>query len=399
MRIAVVHNQPSGGARRALHGFCAQWRGSHTIDVYTVDTADEIWLDDADIADRVVRVPLRRRRPIRMGLYLNDLGRQRDLRDLVRVYADIARRIDAGNYDVVLVDVCQFMLVPTVLSSLTTPSVAYVHNGPARLESGTWDAAHTTWARLRSGWHAPFERAYDHRLAALQIDAARAATRVVVNSAHTARRVRDAYGVDADVCPPGVEVPPVPAGAREDYVVSVGEIEPRKGFGFLVEALGEIDASIRPALRIAANRANPVERERLVATARARGVDLEILLDPEPVALSQLYSRARVFVYGAHHEALGLAPLEAMARATPVVAVAEGGVTETVVAGETGVLTPRDPNAFAAQLEALLHDDDRRARYGAAARRHVEREWTWPVRAAALEQVLIASARPKVQAR
>ena len=41
VRIAVVHNQPSGGARRALHGFCAQWRDRHAIDVYTLETADD----------------------------------------------------------------------------------------------------------------------------------------------------------------------------------------------------------------------------------------------------------------------------------------------------------------------------------------------------------------------
>ena len=172
MRIAVVHNQPSGGARRALHGFGAQWRPRHSIDVYTLETADETWLDDAEIADAAYRSPFRPRRPIRLGLYLNDVARGRDLRDLERVYGDIARRIDGGAYDVVLVDVCQFTLVPPVLSTLATPSVAYVHNGPARLEAGTWASARTPWARLRSGWHAPLERAYDRRLAALQANAA-----------------------------------------------------------------------------------------------------------------------------------------------------------------------------------------------------------------------------------
>ena len=70
-----------------------------------------------------------------------------------------------------------------------------------------------------------------------------------------------------------------------------------------------------------------------------------------------------------------------MARATPVVAVGEGGVTETVVDGETGILTRGTPAIFGAQLDALLRDPGRRAAYGAAARRQVERGWSWPVRA------------------
>jgi len=399
MRIAVVHNQPSGGARRALHGFGRQWRARHSIDVYTLATADDTWLDDAEIADAVYRSPFRPRRPIRLGLYLNDAARVRDLRDLVRVYGDIARRIDGGAYDVVLVDVCQFTLVPPVFSTLATPSVVYVHNGPARLEAGTWASARTPWARLRAGWHAPFERAYDRRLSALQANAARGATRVVANSVHTAGRVRAAYGVEADVCPPGVEVPSCAAEARENYVLSVGEIEPRKGFGFLVDALGEVPAPSRPALRIAAHRANPVEHERICVAARARGVDVEVVFDPSQPALTALYRRARAFVHGAHHEALGLAPLEAMACATPVVAVAEGGVTETVVDGETGILTPRVPAVFAAQLDSLLRDRVRLAAYGEAARRHVERAWSWPVRAAALEQVLTNVAQSRLARR
>ena len=141
-----------------------------------------------------------------------------------------------------------------------------------------------------------------------------------------------------------------------------------------------------------------MEHERLLTAARARGVDLEVVIDPPRATLRSLYRRASAFVYGAHHEALGLAPLEAMACATPVVAVAEGGVTETVVDGETGILTPRVPAVFGAQLESLLCDRARRAAYGEAARRHVEREWSWPVRAGALEQVLAGAAHSPIRA-
>jgi len=398
MRIAVVHNQPSGGARRALHGFCAQWRDRHEIDVFTLETADDKWLDDHDVAANVYRYPLRRRRPVRMGLYLNDARRDRDLRDLVTTYEAIARRVDAGGFDVVLVDVCRFALVPPAVGALRTPAVVYAHNGPARLENGTWDSASSTWARMRSSWHAPLERAYERRLAALQAASVRAARRVVANSEHTAARVRRAYGVDAAVCPPGVDIPALSEEPREDFVLSVGEIEPRKGFAFVVDALGRVDPRIRPALHIAANRANPIEHERLLARARARAVDLRITLDPPADVLWSLYRRASLFVYGAHHEALGLAPLEAMACATPVIAVAEGGVLETVVDGGTGVLLPREPGRIAGAIERLLEDRFRCAQLGDAARAHVERSWAWPVRAAALERVLAATACPHVRA-
>jgi glycosyltransferase involved in cell wall biosynthesis len=389
MRLAVVHNQPTGGARRALHGFCAQWRGRHSIDVFTLSTADDLWLHDADIADSVTRVPLRRRRPVRFGLYFNDFLHARDRGDLDAAYASIARRVDMGGYDAVLVDACQYSLVPSVLLHLRTPSVYYAHNGPAALEGGSWDSARTTWARLRSVWHAPFERRAVEARAGSQRRAIQAASVVATNSAHTRARLRAGLGVDAVVCPPGVDVPDVvvPTHSRT-FVFSVGEIEPRKAFPFLVDAVGRIPEERRPVLRLAANRANPVERDALEARARAAGVSLEILIDPPPPILDRCYGEASAFVFAAHNEALGLAPLEAMAHGTAVVAVAEGGVTETVVDGATGLLVPREIDLFAAGLDALLRNTDVRERLGAAARVHVSVHWSTGVRANALETLL-----------
>lgn len=97
-------------------------------------------------------------------------------------------------------------------------------------------------------------------------------------------------------------------------------------------------------------------------------------------------------MFAAHDEALGLAPLEAMARECPVVAVGESGVRETVVDGVTGFLTPRDPSVFAARLEQLVSDDGQAQRMGAAGRREVERRWAWGVRATALKRELVAVA-------
>jgi glycosyltransferase involved in cell wall biosynthesis len=71
-----------------------------------------------------------------------------------------------------------------------------------------------------------------------------------------------------------------------------------------------------------------------------------------------------------HVEPFGLASLEAMAAARPVVATRVGGIPEVVVDGETGLLVPaRNPAALAAALSTLLHRPDLRARLGAAGHR------------------------------
>jgi phosphatidylinositol alpha-1,6-mannosyltransferase len=62
----------------------------------------------------------------------------------------------------------------------------------------------------------------------------------------------------------------------------------------------------------------------------------------------------------------------------PVVASRIGGLPETVVDGETGLLVePNSPEALAEAVCELLLDDDRRRRMGSAARRWVIERHNW----------------------
>jgi glycosyltransferase involved in cell wall biosynthesis len=398
VRIAVFHNQPSGGARRALYGFSRYLAARHHLDVFTLTSSDQEHFRDEDVADRVVTLDHRPLHPVRFGLYLNDLRRSKDLDRLRRVDAEAAALIDAGGYDVVLVDACRFTFVPYTLRYLRTPSVFYAHTGPVRLEGRVWEPPRTFYGRARRLWHLPFERALEARVLADEIDLARRANVVITNSLHTRRRVLEGYGVHARVCPPGVDLPVLTPSEEGSYVLSVGEVEPRKGFDFLVDALARLPPSERPALHIVANAENRLLRRRLESRARDRGVTLVVRVAPPQAELDREYREARVFVFAAHREALGLAVLEAMAHARPVVAVAEGGVAETVVDGATGYLSERDPAAFSRQLAGLLADGSRRREMGIAGRHEIERRWTWSSRGPALEaelMALVARERPR----
>jgi glycosyltransferase involved in cell wall biosynthesis len=395
MRIAVCHNQPTGGARRALHCFCSQLKTRHSLDVFTLDSADDDWLHDADVAETVHRGRLRRRKPIRLGLYLNDVLASLNRRYLDLAYASMARRIDAACYDVALVDVCRFSLVPSVLDHLRTPSVFYAHNGPAWLEGDAWAPPRTRWERARDIWHRPMARAREVSLIARQRSSAQAASLVVTNSQHTAHRLKAAYDVESVVCPPGIPLPVESETGRSSFVLSVGEIEPRKGFEFLIEALGRLDAPLRPPLRVLATRANPMELTRIRDRALRLEVALDVLVAPQADALAWHYAHASVFAYAAHNEPLGLAPLEAMAHGTPVVAVAEGGVAETVTSGVTGYLVERDVGEFARHLELLLRDEASLATMRSAARAQIEKQWDPARRTEALEEILTTTARPR----
>ena len=88
--------------------------------------------------------------------------------------------------------------------------------------------------------------------------------------------------------------------------------------------------------------------------------------------VERLMAASDVVVCASDFESYGKANLEAMACGTPVVSTNRGGPAETVRDGETGYLAPpRDPQALAERVLALLQDEDQRQQMGQAARQHV----------------------------
>ena len=66
-----------------------------------------------------------------------------------------------------------------------------------------------------------------------------------------------------------------------------------------------------------------------------------------------------------------------MACGTPVVAVAEGGVKETILNGRNGWLVRRDAKEFAERIQILLSDKKLRMKMGEEGISTVRQNWTW----------------------
>jgi glycosyltransferase involved in cell wall biosynthesis len=76
-----------------------------------------------------------------------------------------------------------------------------------------------------------------------------------------------------------------------------------------------------------------------------------------------------------------------------VVATDVGGMSEQVIAGETGWLTPaRDVQAFAEAMCEAASDGERRRRFGEAARRRIASHFSVERMAVAYASVLFAGA-------
>lgn len=154
-------------------------------------------------------------------------------------------------------------------------------------------------------------------------------------------------------------------GGDELVLLSAAALVRRKGLDVLLDALAALAArSLRPRLWVAGE--GP-ERAALQAQAARLGLGAQVEWLGQRDDVGDLLAAADVFVLPSRAEGLGVAALEAMAAARPVVASGVGGLADAVVDGRTGLLVPPgDAVALGAALERVLREPDVRARLAAA---------------------------------
>lgn len=399
MNIALFHNAPSGGAKRAIFEWTRLLGQRHSIDVYTLSTANHEFCDIRSLVKHhfIYTFAPRRLFDSPWGR-LNQLQRWRDLAALTDIERDIACTINAEGYDVAFVHTCQFTVIPILIQYLDVPSVYYLHEAV-----GISSAANLGRPYLQSeAWREHLDRIdplielYASQLKSTQEASIRAADRLLANSNFTCKQMQDQYGIATPISHYGVDhraFKPEPGIEKEDFVLSVGEMSPRKGFDFLIESLGHIPPSERPKLKLACNAIQESEYRFVQNLASEYQVQLEVLSNQNVQQLNQLYNRARLCIYAPVAEPFGLVPLEAMSCGTPVIGVNEGGVRESVVHDHTGLLVERQPDSFAMATQQLLTNPRMAERYGQNGRKHVLQHWTWEQSTQALEKHLTASAQ------
>jgi len=119
------------------------------------------------------------------------------------------------------------------------------------------------------------------------------------------------------------------------------------------------------------------ERVRLEAMSARLGLASHIHFVGQQDDVRTWLAAMDVFVLSSDWEGMSNAVLEAMAAELPVVATTVGGTPEVVVDGMTGLLVPpRDPQALAQAIHALLVDPERRNKMGQAGRDRVRHHFT-----------------------
>ncbi|MEO0162299.1 MAG: glycosyltransferase [candidate division WOR-3 bacterium] len=382
MRIAIFHNLPSGGSKRALYGFVKYLKiKNYSMDLFLPETANEDFLPLKDYVNKLRIFPVKRS-PAGMFksfcCYLPPL--KFSLADIEDAQKKIAQAIEQDDYEVIYVDQDRFTNSPFLLKFVNKPSVYYCAQ-PSRksemeiLRKNLFKITNQgLFEKLRKCWQAYA----GNRLEKIDIENASHARYLLTNSFFSHENIMRVYGINSYVCYLGVDTEffkPLDL-PKNHFVLSVGECAFHKGYDFIIRALGLIDPRIRPKFLIVANNVDPAWKSFLYTLAQAHEVELVVKQNISDHELLELYNQTKMIVYAPYLEPFGLVPLEAMACATPVVAVKEGGVRESVIHNETGILTERDEIHFAEAIRELLGDQKRQSQLGKRGRAWVHSSWT-----------------------
>ncbi len=232
----------------------------------------------------------------------------------------------------------------------------------------------------------------------------RRANAIITVSAFTAREVAellDAPATKLHAIPSGLDPamhrPPAEVvralrkrlDLQRPYLLTVGTLEPRKNYPFLIEVFERL-SKFDGDLVIAGRRGwkyQPILDRIARSTRRSR---IRLIEDLAEADLPALYGGAELFVLPSLYEGFGFPPLEAMACGTPAV-VSPGGALAEICGDGALVLDAIDAGRWAAEIGALLSApamlDNLRRRGAERAARYTWNETarrTWAVYEAAL---------------
>jgi glycosyltransferase involved in cell wall biosynthesis len=170
----------------------------------------------------------------------------------------------------------------------------------------------------------------------------------VANSRHVAQRIWKTYRRQAHVIYPPVDLDRFTMTTdKEDYYLAMSRLVPYKRMDLIVDAFSEM-----PDKELVVIGDGP----EYAALKRRAGPNVTMLGYQPNEAVTHYMEHARAFVFAAEED-FGIVAVEAQACGTPVIAFGRGGVTETIVPGETGVFfqqqTPDHLQAAVRSFEQL----------------------------------------------
>jgi O-antigen biosynthesis alpha-1,3-mannosyltransferase len=312
-RIAIVHDWLPlyGGAERVLEQIL-------------------LIFPQADIFSMIDAIPPGERgflqnKPVKTSFVQELWGGKTRYRSYFPLMPLAVEQFDLSAYDLVISS--SYSFAKGVLTGPDQRHLCYCHS-PIRY---AWDMQHQylEQAGLTKGLKSWIVRCLLHYIRLWDYRTASGVDAFAANSAYIARRIMKVYRREAEVIFPPVAVENFQLEEeKEDFYLTASRMVPYKKIDLIAEAFGRM-----PEKKLIVIGDGP-EMDRVRAKA---GPNVELLGYRDNAALRSHLQRAKAFVFMAEED-FGIVPVEAQACGTPVIAFGRGGVAETVIPGETGVL-------------------------------------------------------------
>lgn len=239
------------------------------------------------------------------------------LKPIINLYWET---LDFSNYEIVISSSHSFSS-KNIITPPHIKHICYCHTPPKYLYMEASEKRHSRFLLGLKQLVLSHMRMYDF-IAAQRPDF------FIAGSQTVKARIKKYYGREAEVVYPPVAVPKIPPTQhRQDYYLSVGRLTKQKKIDLAIKACNTSGDTL-----IIIGEGD--ERSYLEKIA---GPTIKFLGFVDENTKIHYLRHARAFLFPAVDEDFGMAPVEAMAHGTPVIAYWGGGVRETVVEGKTGL--------------------------------------------------------------
>lgn len=312
VRVAVVHDflYTYAGAERVLEQILSVFPHADLFSLFDFLPAEQRGF----LGNRTVRSSFLQRLPFA----------RRKHRAYLPLMPLAVEQLDVSAYDLVLSS--SYLAAKGVLTRPDQLHLCYCHT-PVRF---AWDLQkqYLDQVGLSRGVRSVFAKLVLHYIRTWDVRSANGVDIFMANSDYVGRRIQKVYRRESTTIYPPVDTAYfTPGETKSDFYLTASRMVPYKRIDLIVDAF-----SAMPQRRLIVVGDGP-EMQRIKAKA---GPNVTLVGHQTAEQLREYMQLARGFVFAAEED-FGIAPVEAMACGTPVIAFGRGGASESVIDGQTGV--------------------------------------------------------------
>ena len=311
LKIAIVHDwlETYAGAEKVLEQILEIYPDADLFSLVDFVEGDRSWLKGrTPVTTWIQKLPMAKKR----------------FRNYIFLFPMAVRGLDLSTYDVVISS--SHCMAKNVRIREGQIHICYCHS-PVRY---AWDMRDEYLAQsgldrgLLGGIKANIIRGILGYVKWEDLRGTKGVTHFIANSSFIGQRIKNCYGRESIVINPPVDTESMEfVGKKDDYYVTMSRMVPYKRIDLIAAAFAKM-----PKRKLVIIGSGPEKENVMAAAAGAKNVQLCGYLQDKD--MKEYLKKARAFAFAAKED-FGIAPVEAMACGTPVIAFGEGGALDSIV--------------------------------------------------------------------